>query len=206
MKNSEYIQDQQEMIFLRDGTPVQLRPIIAEDKTELAEAFEGLSIQSRYQRFLGPVRELSREMLAYLTELDYVNHFAWGAFISAEECAPLIGVARYIRVKDDPLSADVAIAVIDQYQQRGLGLQLLRALVEVAVEHGIRRFVGQSLAENRAIRSLLRRAKAQTFPDGSGVFRFAVDLTQSFGEVTGKSSIAFACRSTDITPECRYGR
>src|SRR5262245_48066326 len=170
MQDFENIHFQHKMIILRDGTPVRLRPIIMEDKKEFIEAFGRLSPQSRYQRFLSPMRELSLEMLTYLTEIDYVNHFAWGAFALAEESSPLIGVARYIRVEDEPQSADVAIAVIDPYQQRRLGLQLLRALVEVAVENDIRRFVGHSLAENIPIMHLLRRAKARTFPEGSGVY------------------------------------
>jgi GNAT superfamily N-acetyltransferase len=196
MKNSEYLQYQHKLTFLRDGKPVRLRPIMAEDKTDLAAAFERLSFQSRYQRFLAPVAELSMEMLVYLTEIDYVNHFAWGAFALAEEHAPLIGVARYIRLDDDPLCADVAIAVIDRYQQRGLGMLLLRALAEVAVQNGIRSFVGNSLAENRAIMPFLRRAKARTAPEGSGVFRFVVDLDESLGEMMAESSTTFVPRSS----------
>lgn len=176
MNDFEFMQYRNTLIFLRDGTPVRLRPLLAEDKVELARAFARLSPQSRYQRFFSPVLELSPQMLAYFTELDYVHHFAWGAFALAEADAPLIGVARYIRVADAPHSAETAVAVIDEYHRRGLGQLLLRALAEVAVEHGIRHFVGDALWENRPILRLLRSAQAQIIPEQSGRVRFTVDL------------------------------
>ncbi|MGH9768328.1 MAG: GNAT family N-acetyltransferase [Blastocatellia bacterium] len=183
MNSSELIQYQNALIFLRDGTPVRLRPLLAKDKAEFARAFERLSTQSRYQRFLSPVQELSPQMLAYLTEIDYVNHFAWGAFALAEAGAPLVGEARYVRLRDEPQRAEIAVAVIDEYHRRGLGQQLLRALVEVAVEQGIRRFVGHARRENYPILRLLRSAKAQIVPERSGVLSFAVDLAAICGEL-----------------------
>jgi GNAT superfamily N-acetyltransferase len=115
-------------------------------------------------------------MLAYLTEIDYVNHFALGAFALDDADMPLIGGARYIRIRDEPQKAEIAVTVIDDYHRRGLGPALLRALAEVAVESGVRRFLGTALWENRPISRLLRKAKAQIAPHGSGMFRFEVDL------------------------------
>jgi GNAT superfamily N-acetyltransferase len=176
MEFTDFVWRQQELIFLRDGTPVRLRPILSEDKTEVIHAFERLSLQSRYQRFFSPLRELSPSLLAYLTEINYVDHFAYGAFAIARPEPILIGVARYIRLADEPQSADVAIAVIDDYHRRGLGKQLLCALARTAIENGISRFQGNSLWENRPMLGLLRQANAQIVPEGSGVLRFVVDL------------------------------
>jgi GNAT superfamily N-acetyltransferase len=178
MKLTDFVWQQQALIFLRDGTPVRLRPILSQDKAEIAQAFERLSLQSRYQRFLSPVRELSPSLLAYLTDIDYVDHFAYGAFAIAQPKPMLIGVARYIRMADEPQSAEVAIAVIDEYHRRGLGKQLLCALACAAIENGIGRFLGNSLWENRPILELLRQAKAQITLEGSGRLRFAVDLSE----------------------------
>jgi GNAT superfamily N-acetyltransferase len=175
---TDFVWQQQALIFLRDGTPVQLRPILSEDKAEVVQAFERLSQQSRYRRFLSPLRELSPTLLAYLTDIDYVDHFAYGAFAIAQSGPALIGVARYIRMADEPQSAEVAIAVIDEYHRRGLGKRLLCALACAAIENGIGRFRGNSLWENRPMLGLLRQANAQTIPEGSGVLRFAVDLSE----------------------------
>lgn len=191
MRHSEFILRRTALIFLRDGMPVWLRPICPEDKAPLVRAFELLSAQSRYQRFFSPARELSPQMLAYLTEIDYADHFALGAFALDEPGSPLVGGARFIRTPDEPYSAEIAVTVIDEYHRRGLGQALLRALAKVAIEGGVRRFVGSALWENRPIMRMLRNAKAQIVPTGSGALRFAVDLTAIRGELADKASVTF---------------
>jgi len=89
---------------------------------------------------------------------------------------PLVGGARYIRARDEPRNAEIAVTVIDDFHRRGLGQALLRALAEVAVDNGVWRFLGSALWENPPVRRFLREAKAQIVPQGSGVFRFEVDL------------------------------
>ncbi len=201
MKNSEFILCRTALIFLRDGMPVWLRPIFPEDKADLARAFDRLSTKSRYQRFLSPAQELSSQMLAHLTEIDYVNHFALGAFALDEADTPLVGGARYIRARDEPRKAEIAVTVIDDYHRRGLGLALLRALAEVAVESGVRRFVGNALWENHPVRRLLQEAKARISPERSGVFRFEVDLEAIREELIDKASTAFF-RQTSRAKNC----
>lgn len=189
MEYSRFILRRTALIFLRDGMPVWLRPICPEDKAPLVRAFERLSARSRYQRFFSPSRELSPQMLAYLTEIDYADHFALGAFALDEPDSPLVGVARFIRSRDEPHSAEIAVAVIDEYHRRGLGQALLRALAQVAAESGIRRFVGSALWENRPILRMLRNAKAQIVPERSGALRFAVDLAAIREAVTDEGSV-----------------
>src|SRR5919106_848625 len=63
-------------VALQDGTRARLRPIVPDDKARLVGAFERLSPESRYRRFMAPIAELSDEQLAQLTELDYRDHFA----------------------------------------------------------------------------------------------------------------------------------
>jgi GNAT superfamily N-acetyltransferase len=186
MKLTDFVWREQELISLRDGTPVRLRPILSQDKAEVVRAFERLSLQSRYQRFFSPLRELSPSLLAYLTEINYVDHFAYGAFAIAQPEPALIGVARYIRLADEPQSAEVAIAVIDDYHRRGLGKQLLAALAGVAIENGIGRFLGNTLWENRPMLELLRQANARITPESSGVLRFAVDLSDIPERINGE--------------------
>jgi len=61
---------------LLDGTRVLVRPIRPDDKPLLREGFERLSNESRLRRFMAPITELDEEQLHYLTEVDFVNHFA----------------------------------------------------------------------------------------------------------------------------------
>lgn len=172
-------------MHLRDGTRVLLRPIEAGDKDELRAGFDRLSRRSRYRRFFTAMDRLSDRQLAYFTEIDYHDHFAWVALAVDEPGSPGIAVGRYIRLDHDPASADIALAVSDEYQGRGLGSILLEALVEVARDHGIEHFVGHVLADNVPMIHLLRKAGAATAWDEPGVLAIDFDLPATAEELRG---------------------
>src|SRR5207247_221841 len=124
----------------RDGSYVRVRPIRPEDRERLRVGLHQLSAASRYHRFLAALSELSAEQLRYLTEVDQVNHLAWIALDPALAGEPAVGVARCIRVPEDPAMAEVAVTVLDAYQGRGLGTLLLGLLSRSAAAQGIRTF------------------------------------------------------------------
>jgi RimJ/RimL family protein N-acetyltransferase len=161
--------------ILRDGTPVLVRPVRPNDKELLRQGFDRLSPASRYRRFLAPVDELSEAELRYLTEIDYVDHFAWAA-VRADRPGEGIGVARYIRLKEEPEVAEAAVTVIDEYQGKGLGTLLLALLGAAAVAAGIRTFRAYVLEGNVPMRDLLETLGARTEFDSPGVVRFDVPL------------------------------
>jgi GNAT superfamily N-acetyltransferase len=160
---------------LRDGTPVLVRPIRPDDKDLVRRGFDRLSPASRYQRFLAPVDELTEAELKYLTEIDYLDHFAWAA-LRADRVDEGMGVARYIRLKDEPEIAEAAVTVVDEYQGRGLGTLLLALLGAAALAAGIRFFRAYVLAENVPMRDLLDSLGARTEFDSPGLVRFDVPL------------------------------
>jgi GNAT superfamily N-acetyltransferase len=168
-------------VKLADGTPVLLRPITPDDKRLLADGFGRLSPESRHSRFFVTQSELSAQMLAYLTEIDYVDHFAWAAFAGDDRIGA--GVARYIRLRDRPEAAEAAVTVVDDFQQRGIGSLLLEALTVVALEHGVTAFVGHVLVENDAMRAILEHAGARLKFDSPGVLRFEIDLPAQVSEL-----------------------
>jgi RimJ/RimL family protein N-acetyltransferase len=93
---------------------------------------------------------LTDRQARYLTNLDQVNHFAWAIGVADDQGAIRgIGVARYVRDRNDPTVAEIAVAITDAYQGLGLGRLLVRALVLVAASHGIERVVGTMLGANR---------------------------------------------------------
>ena len=115
---------------LRDGSRVKLRAIAPEDKPRVADAFERLSEASRYRRFFQRLTELTPATLAYLTEVDHTDH---EAIIAIEpSVGHALGVARYVRTREDPEEAEVAFAVVDDWQGRGLGRALLTDLTRRA--------------------------------------------------------------------------
>lgn len=172
----EFIRRRTIEAVLSDGTRVILRPLVPDDGQRILEGFARMSPESRYRRFMSPVDELTPDMLRKLVEVDYVDHFAWAALAKDEPGQPGIGVARYVRARDDPEVAEAAVTVINEYQNHGLGSLLLQALGATALEHGITRFRGFVLDDNRAMLEILGEVGATTSHDGAGVLRVEIDL------------------------------
>ena len=162
---------------MADGLRVGLRPIHPDDREALAEGFWNLSEDSRYHRFLSPTATLSDRYAAYLTELDQINHFAWGIGIrAADGTIRGIGVARYVRDPENPTTAEIAVAISDEYQGLGIGSLLVRALVVVADTHGIERITGCLMGENRPMIRIFQGIGAQFAASGPGVMEASTIL------------------------------
>ena len=140
-------------ISLRDGSQAEIRPLRPDDKRLLVAGFERLSPESRYRRFLSATNRLSSDTLRYLTEIDHHDHEALVALASD---GTWIGVARYVRSRTDPASAEAAVTVADDWHGRGLGTALTGLLARRAREEGIHRFTAVMLAENRDMFEVLQ--------------------------------------------------
>jgi RimJ/RimL family protein N-acetyltransferase len=144
---------QPQRVTLRSGDVVRIRQIRPEDGPALVLAYENLGEQSRYRRFFTVMPELPEATLKAAVEVDHVDHEALVALplLSAE----IVGEGRFIRLPDEPGTAEVGVTVIDAWQGRGLGSALLARLSERALEAGIEYFTAEVLAENRAMLALL---------------------------------------------------
>ena len=142
-------------LALRDGARVRLRQIHAADKDLLRRGFERLGGESRYRRFLTPTAQLTEAEVRYLTEVDHHDHEAIVAL--DEESGEGIGVARYVRNRERPDVAEVAVTVVDDWQGRGLGTRLLEVASARAREEGVGSFTAFMLATNQEMMSLLER-------------------------------------------------
>lgn len=136
---------------LPDGTLVTLRAVRPSDVDSLQRAFDALSSETRYQRFHAHISELSQPLWRYLTEVDGRDHVALVARVGAR----MVGVARFIRLSEAPDGAELAIVVADDLQRRGLGRQLVGALVDEARRRGVEWFQAAVLPDNVGIRRLL---------------------------------------------------
>lgn len=132
---------------LRDGTAVAVRPVQAHDAHLFAVNFARYSDEARASRFGMAKPRLSSAELRYLTAIDHVNHEALLAIDPATGDG--IAVGRYVRLPDDPQSAELAIIVRDDWQRRGAGRLLGDLLEESARAAGIRRWTANALASNR---------------------------------------------------------
>lgn len=161
--------DFRESHTLSDGTRVTLRLIQPSDKEELARGIRMLSPESRYLRFFTAGTDPSDDQLRYLTEVDGKDHLAIVAGIESLDLKTErgVGVARFVRLREDPTVAEAAVAVADDLHNRGLGSLLLTVLARAAWERGIRSFRGEILAANEPMRKMLELVDARlTHVDG----------------------------------------
>ena len=92
---------------LRDGSVVLIRPVTDDDAPLLVDGFSRLSEQSRWMRFLLAKTALTDAELGYLTGVDHRDHEALGAL--EQSTAAGVGIARYVRDRNDPGSAEIAV-------------------------------------------------------------------------------------------------
>jgi RimJ/RimL family protein N-acetyltransferase len=142
-----------ERVTLVDGAEIVIRPIEPNDMHELAVGFQHLSALSRFRRFRERIDHLTQEQLTELTHVDHESHEAMVALDAAT--GEGVGVARYVRVPDDPTRAEVACTVIDAWQGRGVGTALVARLAARAREVGIERCTALILLGNEPARRLL---------------------------------------------------
>jgi RimJ/RimL family protein N-acetyltransferase len=141
-------------LALHQGGVLRVRPLRSSDRAIYERAVMDLSPRSRYLRFFAPIPRLSERMLDQMTQTDGYQHVAFVALTQDDSSA--VGVARYILEADDPSAGEVAIAVADDWQRRGLGTQLLRRTVEHAHLAGLKSLTATTLRENRGAAGLLR--------------------------------------------------
>ena len=169
-------------VVLRDGSAVLIRQVRGTDAPLLADGFARLSAASRQMRFLGVKKQLSAAELRYLTDVDHHDHEALGALDQVGGHG--VGIARYIRDADDPQAAEIAITIVDDWQGRGLGTELLAQLSDRARQEGIRRLTALTDAGNAAVAALLRNAGARLLHRGRGTIEYEITLTRDRKEAT----------------------
>jgi RimJ/RimL family protein N-acetyltransferase len=164
---------------LRDGRRVRLREIRPEDREEVRQAFDQLSSESRYTRFMSSVRELSPQMLDRAVRRQTERELALVAETDAPDGIDIVADARYY-VNSDGESCECAVIVADDWQRVGLASRLMRELIQGARERGLQRMEGFVLAENRAMLDLARRLgfTVSADPDDPMVKTVRLDLTR----------------------------
>lgn len=169
-------------VLLRDGGGARVRPIRAGDSDLIREFFGELGPESRYFRFFRIKEDLNDQEVEYFTQVDYEDRMALIGLIDGR----MVGVARYDRDRDDPSTAEVAFAVADSEQGRGLGTQLLQLLTNHARANGLVSFRAFVLSENRQMMRLFRNTGyelTRTIEDGVFTVDFPVAESLRAAEV-----------------------
>jgi len=141
---------------LADGTEITLRPIRPEDADIEQEFVKELSATSRYFRFMGTIRELTPSILARFTQIDYDREMAFVAVRTTNGREEEIAVARYV-TNPDGQTCEFAVVVADKWQRRGLGLRLMKQLINVARERAFRTMISYVMSDNIGMLALCSR-------------------------------------------------
>lgn len=200
-------------VALRDGSEVVIGQVNPQDAPRLAEGFARFSAESRRLRFLAAKPRLSESDLAYFTHVDHHNHEALGAVAAADGRA--LGIARYIRDTENPEVAELAVAVVDDWQGRGLGTALVTRLMDRAREEGIERFTALVAVDNEVMVKLLHDlgGELRATPDSAGAVEYeltpavegsgreVVQLLRAFGRRQLRAPASLRSAFAALVPE-----
>jgi acetyltransferase len=160
-----------------DGTPLALRPVMADDAGRELEFFSGLSPQTRYERLFSH-RGLLPGELQRLVRFDVRREIA--LMVAADDGAArrTVAVARLHRARAADGACEFGLVVGDAWQRRGVGGRLLLRLLEEAARAGVRRVVGHTRASNEGMKKLARKLgfRVQADPEDAGVALLTLQL------------------------------
>ncbi len=151
LRPATYPDDLERWVEAGDGTRLFLRPLKMTDEPLLRTLFYKLSAESIHTRFFQLLKSMPHEKLQEFLRIDYEADMSFVVLTgSVDEDAEMIGIAHYLR---DPRTnfADSAFLVRDDWQGRGVGGQLMEALIDAARRQGIAGFTADVLARNEAM-------------------------------------------------------
>jgi RimJ/RimL family protein N-acetyltransferase len=149
-------------LILRDGTPVLVRRLMAEDASLYPDFLSEVTAADLRLRFFGPMREVSHELLDKLIHYDPVRAMA---FIAVDEQSrKMLGV---VRLHDDPSgeSAEFAILVRSRLKAHGVGWLLMKRMIEFSKHKGLKSVQGQVLSENTTMLAMCAELGFHTADD-----------------------------------------
>jgi GNAT superfamily N-acetyltransferase len=138
-------------LLLSNGLMVSVRPMERYDIELFQSYVRGLSRESRHNRFLGALNELSLAELKRLSNLDRASAATLIAEAQIAGTPRMIGEARYAMIGD---RCEVALSVSDGWQRRGLGSALLAILESCASGLDARQIIAEAFHSNEAVKRL----------------------------------------------------
>jgi GNAT superfamily N-acetyltransferase len=160
---------------LHDGRRVEIRALRPDDRADFLAAVDRTSAQTLYRRFFGAKRDFSEKERAFFLNVDFVNHVALVAVIEEGGRAVIVAGGRY--VVERPEVAEVAFAVIDEYQGQGIGAKLLRHLATIARGAGLKEFTAEVLPDNIPMLKVFEKSGLKSSTKrGSGAVHVALRL------------------------------
>jgi RimJ/RimL family protein N-acetyltransferase len=160
---------------LRGGDRIAIRAIRPDDRARLLQAFHALDARSVYRRFFFPKRALSDEELRQITECDGARVVVLVATVGGGDKEIIVGLGQYAR---RGTTAEIAFAVEEDFQGRGIASALLRHLTDIARDGGVTQFEADVLADNAAMLKVFRRSELpRRESESAGIVHVTLFLT-----------------------------
>ena len=156
-KKGEYPEGLETYRTTKTGLEIFLRPVKISDEPLLKDFVYSLSDQSIYRRFISRRTDMPHEFLQKFVIIDYTDELAIFAAIKHEEKEEIVGVGRYF-IDKSTHTAEAAFVVRDDYQNKGIGTELLRYLTYLAQKQGLLGFTAEVLVENRPMLHVFQEA------------------------------------------------
>jgi len=141
---------------LRNGSRVEIRALRPQDRDDMLAAVGRTSARSLYRRFFGVRRHFTEAETAFFLNVDFVNHVALVAVVEEGGRSVIAGGGRF--VVSQPEQAELAFAIVDEYQGQGIGTLLMRHLTAIAREAGLQELVADVLPENAAMLKVFEKS------------------------------------------------
>ena len=151
-------------ITLRDGRAVHVRAMRPADEAEILQAFDRLSADARYMRFMHAVREPNVERVRKVLASFPESGLGIVATVPAADGIDVVGTAMFV-IGSDPSTCEFAITIAADYGGAGLGRALMTALVDAAKRRGLKEMEGFVLAANKPMLRLAARVGFSVSPD-----------------------------------------
>ncbi|MFN3853562.1 MAG: bifunctional acetate--CoA ligase family protein/GNAT family N-acetyltransferase [Phreatobacter sp.] len=170
-----YPKEWEREVTTESGFVYRIRPVRPEDEELFRRFLQRVDPNDIRQRFFAPVKEFSHAFIARLTQIDYARSMVLVAL--DRESGEMLGAVR-LHADPDNNDAEFAIFVRSDLQGRGLGLSLMRLIIEYGRGQGMKRIVGQVLSENVKMLSLARDLGFSAGPDPGdpGLQKVVLDL------------------------------
>jgi RimJ/RimL family protein N-acetyltransferase len=152
----EYPEELETYRTTSSGVEVFFRPVRISDEPLLKDFFYSLSDKSMYRRFISTRKDMPHERLQEYVVIDYSKETAIVAVIRDGEKEDISGLGQYT-IYEEAHTADIAFVVRDEYQNQGIGTELLSYLTQLAKRQGLLGFTAEVLVENQPMLHLFEK-------------------------------------------------
>jgi len=173
----EYPEELEKFITLKDGNRILLRPIKPSDATMKQHFFYSLSKETIYKRYFSQLKAMPIKRIWPYVMIDYENEMVIVASITENGLETIVGIGSYVKVPGTE-TAEVALVVRDDWQNKGLGTALLNYLIEIGKNKGVKSFTAWVFTENIKMIHLFKKLLYKTeFRIEGDLYHITIKLT-----------------------------